>query len=126
MTGRIRVPGPLRALALPLVLVTTGCTTYQVETAPVPQVLAEREPRSVLVTLSSNREVEIFGPVVSEDSLRGHPRPESVQRVSYAVADVRTIKTRRFNLGKSLLYVGFAAGAVLAYQILMGLNETAF
>lgn len=118
-------PHPL-ALAALLTGTAAGCTTYRVETAPVPQVMAEREPRSVLITLSSNREVELFGPVVDDDSLRGHPRAEAVQRVSYALADIRTIKTRRFNLGKSLLYVAIAAGGVAVYELLMSLNATAF
>ncbi len=126
MTGHPRMPAKLPTTVLAVALSLAGCTSYRVETGPVPQVLAEREPRSVLVTLSSDREVEVFGPVVSEDSLRGHPRAEAVQRVSYALSDIRTIKTRRFNLGKSLLYVAIAAGGVAVYELLMSLNSTAF
>lgn len=115
-------------LAMAAMVITTlaGCTSYRIETAPVAQVVAEREPRSVLLTLSSEREVELFGPVVSDDSLRGHPRAEAVQRVSYALADIRSIKTKRFNLGKSLLYVAIAAGGVAVYELLMSLNTTTF
>ncbi|MCL4866135.1 MAG: hypothetical protein KJZ47_09600 [Gemmatimonadales bacterium] len=126
MTGPSRTRARLLATTLPMVLTLVGCTSYRVETGPVAQVVAEREPRSVLITLGSEREVEVFGPVVSDDSLRGHPRAEAVQRVSYALSDIRTIKTRRFNLGKSLLYVAIAAGGVAVYELLMSLNSTAF
>lgn len=126
MNGPSRTRTALLAAVLPLALSLGACTSYRIETGPVARVVAEREPRSVLVTLGSDREVELFGPVVDADSLRGHPRAEAVARVSYALSDIRTIKTRRFNLGKSLLYVAIAAGGVAVYELMMSLNSTSF
>ncbi|MDZ4674753.1 MAG: hypothetical protein SGI84_09875 [Gemmatimonadota bacterium] len=126
MIDALRIHKHPLAMATVVLAALAGCTSYRIETAPVAQVVAEREPRSVLVTLSSDREVELFGPVIADDSLRGHPRAESVQRVSYALADIRTVKTKRFNLGKSLLYVAIAAGGVAVYELLMSLNATSF
>lgn len=102
----------------------TGCTSYRVESNPAPMVVAERQPKSVLVTLHSNREVELFGPVVVGDSLRGHETPESVQRRTVALADIQTIRTRRFNPAKSFLLVAGVVAGVLVYDLLMSVNNT--
>lgn len=119
-----RMP-PASSVILALLLpVATGCTSYRVDTQPVPLVLAERAPKSVLLTLRSNREVELFGPVVIGDSLRGHETAESVQRRTVALADIQTIRTRRFNLGKTLLFAAGIAGGVVLYELMMSLNET--
>jgi hypothetical protein len=103
---------------------TAACTSYRVESAPAPMVVAEKRPKSVLLTLRSDREVELFGPVVVGDSLRGHDTPESVLRRTVALADIQTIRTRRFNPAKSLLFVLAIGGGVVAYELLMSLNST--
>lgn len=123
MTRSPRSLAIILLLAL-LVPAAQACTSYRVETLPVPMVLAEREPKSVRVILRSNREVELFGPVIVGDSLRGHETAESVQRRTVALADIQTISTRRFNPGKSALFVVGIVGGVLTYQLLMSLNET--
>jgi hypothetical protein len=41
-----------------------------------------------------------------------------------ALADIQTIRTRRFNPAKSLLFVLAIGGGVVAYELLMSLNST--
>lgn len=101
-----------------------ACTSYRVETAPAPMVVAEKRPKSVLLTLRSDREVELFGPVVVGDSIRGHDTPESVLRRTVALADIQTIRIRRFNPAKSLLFVLAIGGGIAAYELMMSLNNT--
>lgn len=113
-------------LALAGVILLGACTSYRVQTAPLPEVLAERSPRSVLLTLTADRQVELFDPVVSGDTVRGNLTSASVDRRSVSLRDVRTVAVRQFNLGKSLLAVLAAVGGVVTYQLLMSLNETGF
>ncbi len=101
-----------------------ACTSYRVESAPAPMVVAEKRPKSVLLTLRSDREVELFGPVVVGDSLRGHDTAESVLRRTVALADIQTIRTRRFNPVKTFLMVAGVAAGVLLYDLLMSVNNT--
>lgn len=124
MTGNSGSRLRLAPLAVSLLFAGQGCTTYQVASAPPAQVIAVEQPSRVLLTLRSNREVELFGPVVLDDSIRGHPRAESVQRQTIALTDIATIQTRRFNLGKSLLVTLGVAGGLAVYEILMSLNGT--
>lgn len=112
------------ALSLALTLALPGCTGYHAETAPVPQVMAERTPRAVRIVVGSDRRVELFSPVLVNDTLRGHPRAASVERLSFPVASIRSISTRRFSLGKTVLMLLAVGGGLLAYDLMMSLNST--
>ncbi|HUG26669.1 MAG TPA: hypothetical protein VMK53_00110 [Gemmatimonadales bacterium] len=107
-----------------LVLAATGCTTYRVETRPLPQVLETEQPRVVRVTMADDRIVELYQPTVLADSLRGHLTATSVRRLSYPLLSVRSASFRRFHLGRTVLMVLAVGGGVLAYDLLMGLNNT--
>lgn len=111
-------------LLLGLSLALPSCTGYHAETAPVPQVMAERTPSAVRIVVGENRRVELYSPVLVNDTLRGHPRASSVQRLAFPVASIRSMSTRRFSLGKTLLMVLAVGGGVLAYDLLMSLNSS--
>lgn len=107
-----------------LVLVAAGCTSYRVETRPLPQVIEAEQPRVVRVTLGDDRTVELYQPSVLADSLRGHLTPTAVRRLSYPLLSVRSASIRRFHLGRTVLMVLSVGGGVLVYDLLMGLNNT--
>lgn len=105
-------------------LTATGCTTFRVETRPLPQVLEAEQPRVVRVTLGDDRIVELYQPTVLADSLRGHLTPTAVRRLSYPLLSVRSASFRRFHLGRTVLMVLSVGGGIFAYDLLMGLNNT--
>lgn len=115
--------GPF-VLTLLLVLAATGCTTYRVETRPLPQVLEAEQPRVIRVTMTDDRIVELYQPTVLADSLRGHLTATSVRRLSYPLLSVRSASFRRFHLGRTVLMLAAVGGGVLVYDLLMGLNNT--
>lgn len=107
-----------------VVLAATGCTTYRVETRPLPEVLEAERPRVVRVTLGDDRVVELYQPTILADSLRGHLTPTAVRRLSYPLLSVRSASFRRFHLGRTVLMVLSVGGGILVYDLLMGLNNT--
>lgn len=122
---RAPVPSAMSAvLLLGLGLVLPGCTGYHAETAPVPQVMADRRPSAVRIVVGENRAVELYSPVLVNDTLRGHPRASAVERLAFPVSAIRAISTRRFSLGRTLLLVGAIGGGVLIYDLLMSLNTS--
>lgn len=114
----------LNVLPWLVMLAATGCTTYRVETRPLPQVIEAEQPRVVRVTLSDDRLVELYQPTILADSLRGHLTPTAVRRLSYPLLSIRSASFRRFHLGRTVLMVLSVGGGVLVYDLLMGLNNT--
>ena len=114
----------LNVLPWLIMLAATGCTTYRVETRPLPEVIEAEQPRVIRVTLSDDRIVELYQPTVQADSLRGHLSPTAVGRLSYPLMSVRSASVRRFHLGRTALVVLSVGGGILVYDLLMGLNNT--
>jgi len=124
---RARRPGVTLTLAVAVLLPSvSGCTTYRLENRPIAEVLRDREPESVRVVVGDNRTVEVFQPVIVDDSLRGHPRAAAVERIAFPLSSVRSVAIKRFNLGKTLLFVAAVGGGVLLYDLLMSANSTGF
>jgi hypothetical protein len=112
------------AAALVLASLLAGCTSFRVETRPLPQVLDAEQPSVVRVTLGDNRVMELFQPSVADDSLRGHPTATAVRRLSFPLASVQSYSVRRFNIGRTLLMVAGIAGGVFVYDQIQRLNTT--
>ena len=80
-----------RALAVALFVVASGCSAWQVRTAPVREVAAAPVPR-VRVTLRDDARVQLWDPRVEGDSLVGHLTDDTT-RTAFAIADVATVET---------------------------------
>lgn len=119
MVRRLRAAGLLTAM-----VAATGCTSYRVETRPLPEVVPVEEPRSIRLTLRDDRTVELYQPTVANDSLRGHLTPTAVRRLTYPLASIQSASIRRFHLGRTALMVFGVIGGVVVYDQLMGLNNT--
>lgn len=118
------IPTRRGAAVLVLISLLAGCTSYRVETRPLPQLLDAEQPGVVRVTLGDDRVMELFQPSVTGDSLRGHPTSTAVRRLSFPLTAVQSYSVRRFNLGKSLLVVAGIVGGIFVYDQLQGLNTT--
>jgi len=122
-----RTPGAVRLLRLAFLLpLLGGCTAYGVRSAPVAEVLREDQPDRILITLGTDRVEELFGPTLAGDSLRGHPRATSVERLAFPLASITSVSTRRFSLKKTALFVAGIGGGLALYQLLMSANNTGF
>lgn len=124
MSGTVVSRGFLVILILAAPAAAGGCTSYRVETRPVPELLEVERPGVMRVTLADDRVLELFQPSVADDSLRGHPTPTAVRRLSVPLGSIRSVAIRRFNLGKTVLLFAAIGGGVLVYDLLMGLNNT--
>lgn len=112
------------AAVLALVSLLAGCTSYRVETRPLPQLLDAEQPSVVRVTLGDDRIMDLFQPSVAEDSVRGHPTATAVRRLSFPLTSVQSYSVRRFNMGKTLLVVAGIVGGIFVYDQLQSLNTT--
>jgi hypothetical protein len=93
----------------------TACSTMQVQHAPTPVVVSDREGRTVRVKLTSGEKVELFDATLRGDSIVGYTAPRSSaqrQTRSVATADVREIAVRKFSPVMTVLAVGAVVAAV--------------
>lgn len=124
---RARRPGATLALAVAVLLSPiSGCTSYRLTNRPVAEIVREREPESIRIVVGDSRTVEVFQPVIVADTLKGRPRAAAVERVSFPLASIRSVAIKRFNLGKTLLFVAALGGGVFLYDLLMSANNTGF
>lgn len=104
-----------------------GCKAWRVsEVTPEELIRAEQPSQVRLVTTSDSNMVVLFQPTIVGDSLRGLPTELAVRPRMIALSHITEISTKHFNLGKSLLFAGFVAAIVVAYDLLQSLNETSF
>lgn len=84
-----------------LVLSLAACTSWRVQTDPVPEALPQGgKPRTIRVLLRSGQRVELFDAALSGDSIIGFSRPEQqtvAQRVAVAAADVAQLEFKHSN-----------------------------
>jgi hypothetical protein len=94
-------------LAIGLVLVLAGCTTWKTQSAAPADVIADRGDH-VRVTRSDGSTLELTKATVSGDSLSGHSSAakDSTSRVTIPLAEVQSVAVRRISAGKTVLLVG--------------------
>lgn len=124
MTGQNRWASWRRSILAVGLTLTTACTSFRVETDPLPVVMAERRPALIRVQLSEDRTVDLYGPSFSNDTLRGHPRETAVERYAFPLNSVQEFSTKRFHLGKTLLSIAAIGGGVALFQLIQSSNST--
>jgi hypothetical protein len=103
-----------RRIILPcLVLLTAGCSSWRLATAP-PNEVVQRQASKTIQVLTIHDTTVVRAPYLANDSLLGQIVASRGRNHRYAVAlpDVLQIKVRHFDAGKSLLAVAAVAGAV--------------
>lgn len=102
-----------------------GCRSWRVSEVTPQQLIQGQTPSQVRVaTTTDSAKVVLFQPIIIGDSLRGLPTELAVRPRMIALAQITEIATRRFNPGKTLLAVAAIAAGVVAYDLLMSLNQT--
>jgi hypothetical protein len=108
---------PFRCIVAALLSVTTissatGCSTWRLETAPLPDVIARR-PESLQVRTADST-VVIRRPSLRADTLSGFTADQAAP-AHFLATDVRSVSTRRTSAAKTaLLTVGLVIGIGLA------------
>jgi hypothetical protein len=106
-----------RVLAVAVALMLVGCATWRATTAPLPEVVRDH-PDRIRVTRRDSGQVEVRGPVLVSDTLRG---TREDRRIAIPVDDILRVETRGFSAGKSSILIGgliVAATAVLIYVLI--------
>lgn len=105
-------------------LLIAGCKTWRVEQVAPAQFVQQERPNVVRVDRASDSsQVVLYQPTVIGDTLRGLPTELAIRPVMVPLRDIRTISTKRFSLGKTLLLGVAVSGGVVLYELLQGLNQ---
>ena len=95
----------IACILLPCYLV--ACMSWQTQEITPEQVLAEKQPDKVRVTLTDGSQVEVYQPRVSGDTLMGL---REGQQVSIPLASVTQLELREGDTGKSIAAAGIVVG----------------
>jgi hypothetical protein len=104
---------------LPLALIhlmhVTGCTTWQAQTGPLPEVVQREAQNSVRVTLADSTRFTMSGAHLAGDTLVGSS-VSGVDTTEHRVArgDLSRIEARRTDGGLTALLVVLSLGTVVA------------
>lgn len=111
-----RLPHPRRLSASIMMAASlSACTHWQVQSVSPQQLLSERKPNRIRVTLTDREEVVLRQPQIVKDSLYGvrsssTPQPGGRAREAVALADVDHVAIRKTDpLATTLLLVPAAA-----------------
>lgn len=113
-----------RSIAVVLLVLLAGCKGWRAETVPLPEYLASEKPEVVLITRQDNTRTRVYDPEIVGRDLRGLPTERSVAGISIPLSDVRSVSSRRFSLGRTLLISLGVVGGVIVYELLQSLNQT--
>ena len=117
----MRTPSAKRPVAALLLVLFTGCQTWQPTTASPRTLFPDERPTSVRLTLPDGAVVTISDPVLRNDSIVSAVAPAAVSgstefavfatptapaALSVALVNVRTLEVKRFSLTRT---IGFAA-----------------
>jgi hypothetical protein len=120
-----------------MVLWATGCTRWQPETRPVPELLAGDSIDALRVTRGDSRRLVLYQPVLIGDSIAGSRSarredgvmapargpPVGDRRLVVPLRDVLKVETRHVATGRSvLLALGIASAAALALLIAIAVS----
>lgn len=118
------MPRPLLWSLLVLALPLSGCKTWQVQTGATPaEFVAQEHPERIQIIRTDKSKLELFSPTVVGDSLKGLPTELAIRPVIVPLADIATVATRHFSLGRSALLVVAVVGGAFIYDWLMSLNQ---
>ena len=122
-SGRVTV-----SLALCALVASSGCTRWQMRTAPVTVAIEEVGDRRARLTLADGRHVRMAAPRMAGDSVVGYEAPgENGTRRAVAVSEVRRVETQELDgtstLGVVALTVGGVVVAWLGLLALMASTE---
>ena len=102
------------AAAVLLVLQLGGCSSWRVESASPPELIAKEQPAKIQITRSNGQRQVLHQPAVQGDSLVGsHAAGMAERDRAVALGDVTAVATRRRDPGKTLL-LGVGIGSVVA------------
>ncbi len=119
--GQLRLVIAVTMLA---VLSVGGCRSWRVSEVTPQQLIQGQAPGQVRVaTTTDSTKVVLYQPTIIGDSLRGLPTELAIRPRMIALAQITEIATKHFNPGKSFLAVAAIAAGVVAYDLLMGLNQ---
>jgi hypothetical protein len=104
----------LRAFGLCAVVALSACSVWS-KPRPEIQSIIETRPAQVRVTLTDGRQLIVHDPAVRGDSLVGAMMVEGSDDLpspgAIPLADLRSVSTREFSLGKTAFRVGVVAVA---------------
>jgi hypothetical protein len=108
----------LTALILAL-LYLPSCTSWQQQSAPVPEAISKDRSDHVLITTAANGPaIDLYGPTLTGDSLVGWPSSKLVgtpaARMAFPLASIRTVAVRKPNVVGTVLLAGIVALSVVA------------
>ena len=125
MTAPSRLYRSLGAALLATQLVT-ACTSWQVQSTPLPERLQADPPSSIRLWLTDNRHMDLRNPRLVDDSVTGTnsatpafgaaTRGTKAETITVAAADITSYAERRTSGGRTvglILFVG-AVAAVIA------------
>lgn len=103
-------PRRLVCALLQLVTLVSGCSSWQVQTGPVPDVVAQNHPKKLRVTRVDQSLMVLENPRIRNDTLFGVRAPSSGEDTSSAIgevalADVTHVAIRRTDGTKTALFV---------------------
>lgn len=107
-------------------LLSTACTSWQAQTAPIPKVVEESASRgesTIRVELKSGTRYEIYAATLQGDSVIGRNTPAQrveTQRIAVATADIKRVERHRINTGRTVLAVVAITAAVIAISSASG------
>ena len=118
---RLRRYRPLALLLLTLHL--TGCQTWRPTTASPRELIGERQPSSVRVTLASREVIILEEPRLASDSIEGVITDASVDaddglEAAVAQRDVASMEVRQFSLGRTLALGVIGGAGVIGFAVL--------
>ena len=100
-----------------------GCTSWQVQKAPVKQVVEMRRPASILVTLADRSHIILYQPRIAGNTViafaRSHRSSDPAPEITISTAQVRQVAVREWNALRTAVLI--IAVIVLAVVILFAL-----
>jgi len=100
-----------------------GCYGWRVEATPAATFVAETKPERVQVLRTDRTKVELFGPAVAADSLKGFPTELAIRPITVPLSEIKSVATRHFSIKKTLGVGLIIVAGVFAYDQLMKLNQ---
>ena len=113
----------LKKLTALYALITTACTSWQTQHAPVPRVVEESGAHGeayIRVELNSGQRYEVYAATVANDSIIGRNKPVAgpeAERIAVATSDVKSISRHKFSAGRTLIAV---VAVTLAVVVIAG------
>lgn len=109
-----------------LAVLLMGCQSWRVQpVTPVDYVRTAR-PEHIQVIRTDQTMVEMHGPVVVGDSLRGLRTAKAIRPFTVPLEEVERVAIRKFSLGRTALLVLSVGGGLFVYDQLMALNQAGF